>query len=386
VSVRVVAVIQAFPPVVGGAQRQLQRLAPLLAARGIELDIVTRRPPGALAGERIPGAAVHRVSPLEGGAAVSAAFVARGSAWTVRLRPDVIHAHDLLSPSLIGLAAGAATRAPLVVKVLCAGRGGDVHRLLAKPFGRVRLRLIARRAAALVCLTREIEDELAAHGLPRERMHRIPNGVDASHFRPAAPVERGLLRARLGVAPGDQLALYCGRFSDVKRLDVLIGALSRAPGRLVLVGEGPSGPALRAAARDAGVERRVQMLAPVADTAPLYRAADVYLSASRSEGMSGSILEAMASGLPVVAAGASGMDELLGGGRGVLVGDDGPESFGRALADLAAEPSRAAAFGRAARARVAEQYSLESTADALAALYAGVAGTSRGRRAPASSS
>jgi glycosyltransferase involved in cell wall biosynthesis len=129
---------------------------------------------------------------------------------------------------------------------------------------------------------------------------------------------------------------------------------------------------LRRAAREAGVESRVQMLAPVADAAPLYRAADVYVSASRSEGMSGSVLEAMASGLPVVATRASGMAELLGEGRGVLVSDQADSGFGRALAALAADPARAAALGRAARARAADRYSLESTADALAALYAAV--------------
>jgi glycosyltransferase involved in cell wall biosynthesis len=372
VIVHVVAVIQAFRPVIGGAQRQLERLAPRLEARGVALDVVTRRPPGCHARERVPGAAVHRVSPFEGGAGVSAAFVARGSARTARLRPDVIHAHDLLSPSLIGLAAGAATGAPLVVKVLCAGRGGDVDRLLTKPLGRRRLQLVVRRAAAFVCVTRELEDELAAHGVPRERIHRIANGVDASHFRPPAPEERGLLRARLGIPPDDRVALYCGRFTDTKRLDVLVNALTRAPGRLMLVGEGPSAPALRRAARQAGVESRVQVLSPVADAAPLYRAADVYVSASRSEGMSGSVLEAMATGLPVVAAPASGMAELLGDGRGVLVSEQADGGFGRALADLAADPSRARALGRAARARVSDRYSLESTADALAALYAEV--------------
>jgi glycosyltransferase involved in cell wall biosynthesis len=375
--VRVVAVIQAFAPVVGGAQRQLERLAPRLQARGVELDIVTRRPPGAPASERIPGAAVHRVSPFDGGVAVSRAFVARGVGRTVSLRPDVIYAHDLLSPSLVGLIGSVATGAPLVVKVLATGPGGDVGRLLEKPLGRARLRLVARRAAAFVCLTSEIEQELVSRGARRERMHRIPNGIDASYFRPPTAAERHVRRAELGIAPSEHVALYCGRFADVKRLDVVVRALTGAPHRLILVGEGPAADAVSRAAREAGIESRVEMRAAVDDTAPLYHAADVFVSASHSEGMSGSVLEAMASGLPVVAARASGMSELLGDGRGVLLSNDGEAGFARALAELAADPSRCAALGRAARGWVVERYSLESTADALVALYAELL---RGRR------
>jgi glycosyltransferase involved in cell wall biosynthesis len=104
--------------------------------------------------------------------------------------------------------------------------------------------------------------------------------------------------------------------------------------------------------------------------------------------MSGSVLEAMASGLPVVAAPASGMSELLGDTRGVLVPDDGDAGFARALTELAADPLRRSQLGGAARRWVAERYSLESTADALAALYAEVLHPRRRRRTaePASSS
>src|SRR5436190_23026663 len=111
---RIAATIQAFRPVLGGAQRQLEQLAPLLVERGHTLDVVTRGPFRAPAREQIEGATVHRVSAGSGWRA-SLAYSVRGSTRVVRLRPDVIHAHDLLSPSTIALTAHAATRAPIVV-------------------------------------------------------------------------------------------------------------------------------------------------------------------------------------------------------------------------------------------------------------------------------
>jgi glycosyltransferase involved in cell wall biosynthesis len=364
---RIGATIQAFRPVLGGAQRQLERLAPLLEARGCELDVVTRGPRDAPRRERIAGATVHRVGTL-GGPRASLAYSLRGSARVVRLRPEVIHAHDLLSPSTIALVAHAATRAPIVVKVLSVGVGGDVDRLLRKPFGARRLALLSRHVAAFVCLSAEVEAELAAHGVPRERMRRIPNGVDASRFRPAAADERAALRARLELPADEQVALYCGRFYAAKRLTVLIDALRAAPGRLVLVGEGPEETALRAHVRAAGLEQRVELRPPVPDTAELMRAADVYVSASLSEGMSGSVLEAMASGTAVVAAPASGMAELIDDGAGELVGTN-VSDFVQALDGLARDPARRAALGAAARERAQREYTLEHTADLLVALY-----------------
>jgi starch synthase len=107
----------------------------------------------------------------------------------------------------------------------------------------------------------------------------------------------------------------------------------------------------------------------VDETAPLYRAADLYLSASEAEGMSGSVLEAMSCGLTVVAAPAPGMSELLGGGRGVLTGDRSPGAFAATIGRLAADPAERARIGAAARQRVLERYSIEAVADQLLALY-----------------
>lgn len=364
---RVAMVIQAFAPVLGGAQRQVEQLGPRLERRGVDVTVVTRRPAGTPRRERRPGLAVHRVrTPALPGAA-SVAYTVGGTGRALAARPDVVHAHDLLSPTTIGLLAAAGRRAPLVVKPLSAGPHGDVARLHTKPAGAARMGALVRRAAAFVCVSDEVEAELLAHGARREQLVRIPNGVDCERFHPGPD---GTLRERLGVGD-DPLWLYCGRLTAEKRLERLVAALRDAPGHLLLAGEGPREDALRAAARAAGVGERLHLLATVDDTAPLYRAADAYVTASDQDGLSNAVLEAMASGLPVVAAPAGGMRELVRPDTGVLAGD--AAQIAAALERLAADPAARLALGAAARARVERELSIERTADRLAELYAAVA-------------
>ncbi len=367
---KVAHVIQSYPPVLGGAQRQLQRLGPILERRGVHGTVITRRRPGTPRRAREPGLDVIRIPVPERSASASIAYTAGGIAALARLRPDVIHVYDLLSPATIALAGGAVTGAPVVAKVLSAGHGGDVDRLLHKPLGARRLAMQARRFAAFACLSDDVERDLAAHGVPRERLRRVPNGVDADEFRPARDAaERSALRRELGLAEQGLLSLYCGRFADVKRVDVLVEAFRSAPGRLLLVGDGHEEERLRSLAAAAELGGRVEVRETVDDPAPLFRAADLYLSASGTEGMSGSVLEAMASGLPVVAAEASGMDELLAAGCGVLLPRATPAAVAAAIGELERDGARRERLGDAARARVTSSYRLEAVADLLAGLY-----------------
>lgn len=371
---RVVMLIQSYLPVLGGAQRQVERLGPLLGELGFEVVVVTRRPPGTAARERRPGLLVRRVPGPSAGPLGSLCYTLGGAAEIVRLRPDVVHVHDLLSPATAALLGTLVRPAPVIAKVLSTGPGGDVDRLLHKPAGRARMRLLARRFERFVALSPDVELELARHGVARERVRRIPNGVDTAVFRPALADERAALRAAVGVVDDQPLWLYCGRFAAVKQLDLLVEAMTRAPGRLLLVGEGEEEPRLRALAERRGLSGRVLIRPVVEDPAPLYRAADAYLSASTTEGMSGSVLEAMASGLPVVAAPASGMPELLGGGAGIVLPARDASHFAAALTTLARDSELAGSLGAAARERAGRDFSLRSTAEQLGALYRELAG------------
>jgi glycosyltransferase involved in cell wall biosynthesis len=374
-------VIQSFLPVLGGAQRQVDLLGPLLARRGVELTAVTRHPPGTPRRESRPGLEVLRMPGPDRGPLGSIAYTAGGALALARLRPDVVHVHDLLSPATVALLSRPLVRAPIVAKVLSTGPGGDVDRLLKKPFGARRLRAMAASFSAFVCLSDDVADELRSQGVDDGRLRRIPNGVDLDRFRPVSAEERRRERAGLDL-PGDSpLALYTGRFAPVKQLDQLIEAVAEAPElSLLMVGEGSEEERLRAMVAGRGLSDRVALRPYVADTLPLYRAADLYVSTSTTEGMSNSVLEAMASGLPVVAMAASGMGELIGEETGVLVPSGDVGALASALRDLAGDPERRLALGSAGRRFVAERCSLESVADALRDLYEEVLAKPDGRR------
>jgi len=364
-------VIQSFLPVLGGAQRQVDLLGPLLQRRGVEVTVVTRRPPGTPRREDRPGLRVWRMPGPDRGPAGSIAYTAGGSAALARLRPDVVHVHDLLSPATIALLSHPVVRAPVVAKVLSTGPGGDLDRLLTKPLGATRLRAMARAFSAFLCLSDDVAAELGSHGVERGRLRRIPNGVDSERFRPGSEGEREAERERLGL-PGDgPLALYMGRFEQVKRLDQLIEALAHTPGlRLAMVGEGSEEQRLRRLVAERDLSARVTVLARTEEPEPLYRAADVYVSTSSTEGMSNSVLEAMASGLPVVATAASGMAELVTAATGSLVEQEaGAAGFAEALSTLAADAELRRRLGSGARTLVEERYSLASVADRLRDLY-----------------
>jgi glycosyltransferase involved in cell wall biosynthesis len=363
-------IIQSFLPVLGGAQRQVDLLGPLLAQRGVDLTVITRHPSGTVRREQRPGLEVRRMPGPERGPLGSLSYTAAGTLSLARLRPDVVHVHDLLSPATIALLSRPLARAPIVAKVLSTGPGGDVTRLLTKPLGASRLRAMAGSFSAFVCLSDDVAQELRAHGIGEERLRQIPNGVDVECFRPADPEERRLERARLGLPADGAVALYTGRFAPVKQLDQLIMAVSEVPElSLIMVGEGSEEARLRGLVADLGLDDRVSMLPYVTDPAPLYRAADFYASTSTTEGMSNSVLEAMASGLPVVAMTASGMGELVSQATGLLVPNGDVAALATALRALALEPERRHSLGSAARDLVADRYSLGFVADCLRDLY-----------------
>ncbi|HEX7488282.1 MAG TPA: glycosyltransferase family 4 protein, partial [Anaeromyxobacteraceae bacterium] len=149
-----------FPPSIGGIQSHTLRLSQKLVERGVEVHVVTRSGPGLPAFERMLGVRVHRVGVSEAtGAAGSLAFMAEALRAVVRLRGsfDLLHAHQLLSPTTVGLFAAAVTGLPLVVNPHACGEIGDVGILSATRVGRLRLAAVMRRADAFVAVSRAIQ-------------------------------------------------------------------------------------------------------------------------------------------------------------------------------------------------------------------------------------
>ena len=163
---RVAMIIQGYHPRVGGAERQLAAVAPRLQARGLDVHVLTRRYPGLAAEETVNGVPVHRL-PIPGPKRVgSLVFLAAALLKLRQLRPQIIHAHELLSPTTTALAARRLWKTPVVAKVLRGGAVGDLAKLRRNSLSASRLCPLQTQVDRFIVVSREIDRELEAAGIP----------------------------------------------------------------------------------------------------------------------------------------------------------------------------------------------------------------------------
>jgi sugar transferase (PEP-CTERM/EpsH1 system associated) len=290
------------------------------------------------------------------------------------LAPDIVHTRNLaaLEMTVPAACAGVAVR-------IHGEHGWDVN----DPDGRSARFRIARRlyrpfVHRYVALSRHLRSYLLDRvGIPARRVAHIYNGVDAQRFRPGAGG-----RAPIGgspfVAPELWLVGTVGRLQAVKHQDLLarafVRALELAPHarqrlRLVMAGDGPLRASVQAVLDQAGAADLAWLAGERNDVHEFMRGLDAFALPSLAEGISNTILEAMASALPVVATRVGGNAELIEDDRtGRLVPSDDVEAMACALlADLEA-PRVARQRGAAARAEVERRFSL----DAMVASYDGL--------------
>jgi UDP-glucose:(heptosyl)LPS alpha-1,3-glucosyltransferase len=210
------------------------------------------------------------------------------------------------------------------------------------------------RVRTLAAVSNGVAAELRRH-YPAARVVTTANGVDTDRYRPDA-VLRDDVRRREGVQPTELVSLFVGGDWNHKGLAVAIlgiGELERASVcdvRLWVVGRGDE-ERLRRLARSCGVEARVRFFGQQADPRPFYQAADLFLMPSRYEAFSLAMLEAAASGLPLVTTPVNGTAELVGDDAGGIIIERSPAAVAAAIARLRSEPSLRARMGAAARER-----------------------------------
>ena len=292
-----------------------------------------------------------------------------------RLRPDIVHTRNLatLEAQLPAWLAGV----PLRVH---GEHGRDMHDL---DNTRQRYRLLRRAMSPLIhrfiALSRDLEQYLIRDvGVDPARITRIINGVDSERF---APRTRDLSTALpSGLTEPDSLLIGCvGRMETVKdplnlaRAFVLLHTQrpELAPRlRLMMIGDGPLLEDARALLSHAGLARQVWLPGARADIAALLPTLDLFVLPSRGEGISNTILEAMACGLPVIATAVGGNNELVAEDvTGRLVPRDVPQALALALADYCADDAKRRAQGAAARARVEREFDLAHMVQSYVALY-----------------
>lgn len=365
--------IQHYYPFVGGAERQLQALTGAFPRFGVEALVITRRLPGPdfPPYEVVASAPVYRIA-LRGGhvlRSVSYTIGALGVVWRERKRIDVLHAHELLSPTTTAVLAKLVIRRPVVAKVLGGGAMGDVPKLLSKPLGRTRMALFKRLVDRFLCVSDEIAQQLLAAGVPDDKLVRLANGVDTSVYAPAWPEQRARLRTELGL-PDAPLVIYSGRLAPEKGPRLLARAWGQVHARrpdahLVVLGEGPERDALVAPKAS-----NIHLLGSQSNVLAYLQAADIFVLPSEREGLSNALLEAMATGLACVATRVGGTPELVTDGEsGLLVAPNDADALAEALLRTIGDAPLRARLGAAARAFVTARYSLDAVIAQLRTLY-----------------
>lgn len=297
-----------------------------------------------------------------------------------QLSPDIVHTRNLGTLDCQAVAALAGIRLRIHGE-----HGWDIH----DPDGANRRYRALRRGLnplihRFVTVSRDLERYLVETvGIPARKVQRICNGVDTQRFHPKrAPAPRVL--AASAEAPGAAAPLVVGsvtRFEPIKdplnlvrafiaARRALSGRLGAPDLRLVILGDGPLRPAALEALRAAGETASTDLPGACDDVATRLREWDVYALGSRREGISNTVLEAMASGLPIVATATGGNLELLEDGTsGTLVPPENPEALARALVTYALDPALRQRHAAAARARVERHYSLDGMIAAYRDLY-----------------
>lgn len=363
----------------GGKERCIVDLANALAMDHFEPLIICLRESGALA---------QRIRP--DGVKVIALHKAAGNDVTVPFRlarvlrqerVDVVHSNNWGTLAESVLAAKWA-RTPSIVHTqhgLEYGIGDSRSR------DRHPLRMLAKRVAArwidrIVAVSHEVQAMVVKEWrVPDRKVSVIHNGI-ALTARRLGDEERLERRRRIGLGPGDYVIGSVGIFRPVKDFPTLVRAMahvaSRSTGaRLVLVGDGPSRLEIEQMVERLKLQPFVRFLGMRADVEDLLPIMDLFVLCSFSEGISLSILEAMAAGVPVVATDVGGNPEIIGqSGVGVLVPPRSPRKTADAILSLLRDPDRRRAMGVLAQERVRERFSLQRMASDYEALYAGIVG------------
>jgi sugar transferase (PEP-CTERM/EpsH1 system associated) len=300
---------------------------------------------------------------------------------------DVVHSHNWLTYMYAVLGA----RLAGVPVVIHGEHGHDeastpARRLWAK---RALKPCVTRFVAVSANIARELEQEW---GVPRERVVCIPNGVDLLTF--GARLDGRGVRDELGLGPDDEIVLNVGGIRPVKDHPTLIRAFARAHAarpraRLVLVGtdyDRGLRANIEALASELGVRDDIRFTGVRRDIPELHAASDVYVNSSTYEGMSNTILEAMATRRPVVATAVGGNVDLVRDGvTGHLVPPGDWKGMGDRIAELLADRARRSSMGEAGRLEVEAHHEMASMVEAYASLYVQCFERNRGRRPVAAS-
>lgn len=376
-NLRLLVYQRAYWPLFGGYAHHLRYRLRLLRSHGIEPWVLTQRVDGRPSAEIVDGVPVRRIS-------VPKLLRQRQSTFEAALLPALMRyrsSYDLAllsSASVAGMLIRSVSRRPVIRESVI----GENHaaKFGQGAFGRLR-EFLFRMADFAVAISPALERAYLDVEWPRERLRLIPRGVDNDAFKPPeSPSDVDRLRQELDLSPRPSLLFVTvGAIQPRKgQLDLVevwrLVAPSAPTAHLVLLGpvndEGYD-KAVKARVAELGLGGRVHFRGRSDRVAEYMRCADGFVFASRNEGCPNSVIEAMSSGLPIVAFDIEGIISFIvrNGEDGMVVSEGAREAMAREVLHLSGSAALRAEIGRAARETAVARFSLEKEAEAHAELY-----------------
>jgi glycosyltransferase involved in cell wall biosynthesis len=346
-----------------GAEKQLTLLATHLPRNEFDVEVValTRGGPYAdeLARQKVPLTVLNKRFRFD------PAALWRLRRLLHRRQPDILHTWLFAANAYGRLAAGARPTFPIVVSERCVDSWKSGWQLWLD-------RKLVARTSRLVGNSQSVTDFYRRIGVPAEKLAVIPNGVETPT---QAEPDRSALLAEFDIPSNGAVVGYVGRLARQKRIQDLIWAfellrVQRENVYFLVVGDGPERGRLEAFAHKLQLHERIRFAGHRPDAARLLGCLDVFWLASEFEGMSNSLMEAMADGRPVVVSDIPPNGELVTDGETGLIAPVGDRAaFARLTTRLLTDAALAKRLGEAARRRIETEFSVSRMVESYTSLY-----------------
>lgn len=291
-------------------------------------------------------------------------------------RPEIIHSHTAKAGMLARTAAMFAPGPRPILVHTFHGHVLEGYFGSAKSAAFTRIeRVLAKRTDALIGVSQATVDDLIRLGVAEpSRFRVVPLGLALEQFSAIDPGMRAGARAKLAISESDVLCTFVGRIVPIKRVDLLLEALSLAHARddrvkLLVVGDGESRPELERQAARLGIAAAVSFVGYRSDLAALWAASDIAVLSSANEGTPVSLIEAGAAAVPAVATDVGGVRETVSPEASVIAAPGNAEALAEGILSFAGDANRRKHAGRVAREFALSRFDASQLINRIDGLY-----------------
>lgn len=374
-------VIAQFYPIVGGAERQAQKLAKELIQRGFDVSVATGRYPGLKKSEVVDGIPVFRsrICGIKRGNLIkfgTYSFMLSLFWYLVKNRKkyDIVHIHQGLQPAFVGVLASRLLGKKSLIKIGNSAERFDLKILSQKPIFGPMMAKYTLNADKIIATSSQIEQDLLDFGFRSEQIVKIPNGVEYV----SSPNESQIvtLKKKLEIPENTTIVTFVGRLLPKKNIRKLIEAWSIVVAqsnkkvKLLLLGEGEQRSEIENLVNSRSLEEYVELRGMVNNVGEYLTVSDVFVLPSVVEGLSNALLEAMAYGVACAVSNIPGNVDLIEDEEnGLLFSPDNETEIAAQLLRLIENPGLRKKLAQKAREKIEQGYTLHKVADAYIRLY-----------------